>query len=429
MKFAARLTRPSRIDQASPGFLAASSQVNNFLYGRVGNVVTVPAGLTAAGLSAQIPKVLVVDDEPTIRRVLSDFLEMEGFAVHTANDGEAAVVRLSQDQYDVVISDLKMPKLGGLELLGEVARLNPNALTIVMTGFGTVDTAIHAMKAGAYDYILKPFKVDVVLATIVQGLARRRREAESLDGLVPSRATRALKSSFRRAVDTLWLAFQPILTRDGREVYGHEVLLRSDEPNLTDPLQVLEAAELLGSLDELGRVIRERAVEAFVQLPSDGLMFVNLHPKDLADPALFLATEPLSAIAGRVVLEITERSSLDKLDKVAERIAALRRMGFRIAIDDLGAGYAGLTTLAQLEPEIVKLDMSLVRNLHANGTKRKVVRSMTQLAREIGALVVAEGVENEAELDAVVDLGCDFVQGFYFARPERVSPSCRPAAL
>jgi EAL domain-containing protein (putative c-di-GMP-specific phosphodiesterase class I) len=388
-------------------------------------VVTVPAGLTAP-----IPKVLVVDDEPAIRRVLRDFLEMEGFAVDTAADGEAAVTRLSKDQYDVVISDLKMPKLGGLELLSEVSKLNPDALTIVMTGFGTVDTAIHAMKAGAYDYILKPFKVDVVLATIVQGLARRRKELDSgYPSLATAQATRALKSSFKRAVDTLWLAFQPILAADGREVYGHEVLLRSDEPNLTDPVQVLEAAELLGSLDELGRVIRHRAVEAFMQLPSEGLMFVNLHPKDLADPALFLKSEPLSSIAQRVVLEITERSSLDRLDKVAERVATLRRMGFRIAIDDLGAGYAGLTTLAQLEPEIVKLDMSLVRDVHVNDTKRKVVKSMTQLAREIGAFVVAEGVENQAELDTVIDLGCDFVQGFYFARPERVSPSCRPGRL
>jgi EAL domain-containing protein (putative c-di-GMP-specific phosphodiesterase class I)/CheY-like chemotaxis protein len=391
-------------------------------------VVSVPAAI----LSPPIPKVLVVDDEPAIRRVLADFLRMEGFAVDVAADGEAALTRLSHDQYDVVISDLKMPKLGGLELLGEVTRRNPDALTIVMTGFGTVDSAIHAMKAGAYDYILKPFKVDVVLATIVQGLARRRKDAleQSYLSLAPAatRATRALKSSFRRAVDSLWLAFQPILTSDGRQVYGHEVLLRSDEPNLTDPVQVLEAAEMLGSLDELGRVIRHRAVEAFVQLPSDGLMFVNLHPKDLTDPALFLRSEPLSSIADRVVLEITERSSLEKLDKVAERVASLRRMGFRIAIDDLGAGYAGLTTLAQLEPEIVKLDMSLVRDVHTNHTKRKVVRSMTQLAREIGAMVVAEGVESEEELATVVSLGCDFVQGFYFARPERVSPSCRPSS-
>src|SRR5688572_201956 len=109
------------------------------------------------------PRVLVVDDEPAIRRVLSEFLTMEGFIVDTAPDGRAAVGCLGEQAYDVVISDLKMPRLGGLELLKEVNRLNPGALTIVMTGFGTVESAIHAMKAGAYDYVLKPFKVDVVL--------------------------------------------------------------------------------------------------------------------------------------------------------------------------------------------------------------------------------------------------------------------------
>lgn len=371
------------------------------------------------------PHVLVVDDDPAIRRVLTEFLRLEGFTVESAEDGQLAIEKLSVSTFDVVVSDLQMPNVGGMELIGHVARLNPGALTIVMTGFGSVSTAVNAMKAGAYDYILKPFKVDVVLATILQGLAAKRREklAQSLgpNQLPSMAATSALKTSFRRAVDKLWLAFQPILTGDGRSVYGHEVLLRTDEPNLTDPAQVLEAAELLGSLDELGRVIRLRAVEAFVQLPSEGLMFVNLHPTDLTDPALFETTEPLSSIADRVVLEITERSSLEKLDGVSERVATLRRMGFRIAIDDLGAGYAGLSTFTQLEPDIVKLDMSLVRNLHRHETKRKVVRSMTALARDIGATVVAEGVESAEELDAVVGLGCDFVQGFYFARPERVS--------
>ena len=377
-------------------------------------MVTVPAGL-----AAPIPRVLVVDDEPAIRRVLSDFLKIEGFSVDTAPDGEVALSLLARAEYDVVISDLKMPKVGGLELLGEITRLNPEALTIVMTGFGTVDTAIHAMKAGAYDYILKPFKVDVVLATIVQGLARRRKEAleQSYAPFGPSRATRALKSSFRRAVDSLWLAFQPILTSDGHEVYGHEVLLRSDEPNLTDPVQVLEAAELLGSLDELGRVIRERAVEAFEQLPSEGLMFVNLHPKDLADPALFLASEPLSRIAQRVVLEITERSSLDEVKDARRRVAALREMGFRIAVDDLGAGYNGLSSFTLLEPEIVKLDMSLVRDIHVTSTKQKVVRSMTALSKDMGMIVVAEGVETTEERDCLLDLGIDLLQGFLFAKP------------
>ncbi len=374
-------------------------------------------------MSAPAPRVLVVDDEPAIRRVLADFLRLEGFEVETAGDGQLAIESIRQHHFDVVISDLQMPKAGGLEVLEVVNQQCPRTLTIMMTGFGTVDTAVNAMKAGAFDYILKPFKVDVVLATILQGLARKRAEADAANSRRPAMAIdpAALQTSFLRAVDSLWLAFQPILTRDGRRVYGHEVLLRSDEPNLSEPGQVLEAAELLGSLDTLGRVIRQRAVEAFVLLPSDGPMFVNLHPADLADPTLFAKTEPLSAIADRVVLEITERASLDRLEGVNDRVNALRRMGFRIAIDDLGAGYAGLTSFTQLEPDIVKLDMSLVRGLDTNDTKRKVVRSMTALARDIGALVVAEGVETRRELDAVVDLGCDFVQGYYFARPERIT--------
>jgi EAL domain-containing protein (putative c-di-GMP-specific phosphodiesterase class I) len=92
-------------------------------------------------------------------------------------------------------------------------------------------------------------------------------------------------------------------------------------------------------------------------------------------------------------------------------------MGYSIAVDDLGAGYAGLTSFTLLEPEIVKLDMSLIRDVHQNSTKQKVVRSMTALAKDMGMIVVAEGVESQAERDCLIDLGCDYLQGYLFARP------------
>jgi EAL domain-containing protein (putative c-di-GMP-specific phosphodiesterase class I) len=98
-------------------------------------------------------------------------------------------------------------------------------------------------------------------------------------------------------------------------------------------------------------------------------------------------------------------------------------MGFRIAIDDLGAGYAGLTSFALLEPEIVKLDMTLVRDVHLNSTKQKLVRSMTQLAHDMGMMVVGEGVETAAERDALVNLGCDLLQGYLFAKPNMAFPA------
>jgi putative nucleotidyltransferase with HDIG domain len=126
------------------------------------------------------PRVLVVDDEKFIRDIIADFLGMEGYIVRTAEDGVSATNELERARYDMVISDLKMPKMGGLDLLREVARTHPDTLTVIMTGFGTVETAIDAMKRGAYDYILKPFKVEEIVHIVQRGLEKRRLAAENL---------------------------------------------------------------------------------------------------------------------------------------------------------------------------------------------------------------------------------------------------------
>ncbi|MEA2748402.1 MAG: hypothetical protein QOI41_2545, partial [Myxococcales bacterium] len=126
------------------------------------------------------PRVLIVDDEKFIRDILADFLGMEGYVVRTAEDGQAALNELNHAHYDLVISDLKMPRMGGIELLEQIGQAAPNALTVIMTGFGTVETAIDAMKRGAYDYILKPFKVEEVIHVVQRGLEKQRLAAENL---------------------------------------------------------------------------------------------------------------------------------------------------------------------------------------------------------------------------------------------------------
>jgi response regulator RpfG family c-di-GMP phosphodiesterase len=126
------------------------------------------------------PLVLVVDDEHVIREILADFLTMEGFTVRTASDGRAALDELSRARYDLVLSDLKMPQMGGIELLDAIGDNAPGVVTVIMTGFGTVETAIDAMKRGAYDYILKPFKMEEVVHTVRRGIERKRLQAENL---------------------------------------------------------------------------------------------------------------------------------------------------------------------------------------------------------------------------------------------------------
>jgi response regulator RpfG family c-di-GMP phosphodiesterase len=126
------------------------------------------------------PRILVVDDERVIREILSDFLGLEGYVVRTVEDGMQAIEELQKRSYNLVISDLKMPKMSGLDLIEKIAELGIPVLTVIMTGFGTVETAIEAMKHGAYDYILKPFKVEEVIHIVKRGLDRQRLQHENL---------------------------------------------------------------------------------------------------------------------------------------------------------------------------------------------------------------------------------------------------------
>ncbi len=125
-------------------------------------------------------RVLVADDEKVIREILSDFLTMESFVVRTVENGREAIEELEQRSYDLVITDLKMPQMGGIELLEEINRRGLDVLTVIMTGFGTVETAIEAMKKGAYDYILKPFKVEEVIHIVQRGLEKQRLQQENI---------------------------------------------------------------------------------------------------------------------------------------------------------------------------------------------------------------------------------------------------------
>ena len=154
----------------------------------------------------------------------------------------------------------------------------------------------------------------------------------------------------------------------------------------------------------------------------DGDLYVNLHPSELCDEALYDPAAPLSRLAARVVLEVTERASLKQLVDLPARVRSLRNLGYRLALDDLGAGYAALNSISALEPQVVKIDMGLVRDVHVSVTKQKIIQSITQLCHSLEIRVVAEGIECPEERDALALLGVDLMQGYYFARPGRPMP-------
>jgi EAL domain-containing protein (putative c-di-GMP-specific phosphodiesterase class I)/ActR/RegA family two-component response regulator len=374
-------------------------------------------------------RVLIVEDDEPLRRAFARVLQRQGYEIVAAADGqEATRWGAHASGLDVIVSDIHMPKMNGMELLRMVRESDPDLPVILITANPQLGSAIDAVEHGATKYLTKPVDLDLLCACVGRAIALRRmtrlkREALGLLGLealqIADRAT--LETSFKSALATAWMAYQPIVrARDG-QLQGYEALLRSLEPSLPHPGAVIDAAERLGRLDDLGRRVRTLAPEPMSAL-SDALLFVNLHPADLLDEQLFAADSPLARMAPRVVLELTERAALDEVANVRDRLARLRKLGFRLALDDLGAGYAGLTSFATMEPEIIKFDMTLVRGIDANPVKRTVVEKMTALAHELKVGVVAEGVETVAERDVLVAIGCDLLQGYLFGKPGRAFP-------
>jgi EAL domain-containing protein (putative c-di-GMP-specific phosphodiesterase class I) len=376
------------------------------------------------GEGAGKPRVLVVDDEQAILRAYSRILTSHGYQVLTAASGEIALELLAREPVDVVVSDLTMPGMTGIDFLRAVRQRDPDLPVILMTACPSTESAARALEYGALRYLLKPVAKDALERALRDGLHLRqmavlKRQAAAIfgdyDKQLGDRA--ALKSALRRAMAGVHMAYQPIVCWSERKVFGYEALVRSNEPALPHPGALFDAAERLGQVEALGRVIRKIAPVPLDRAPADALLFVNLHTRDLNDDDLFSPTSALAQHAARVVLEITERASLHQVDDIQTRVTELRKMGYRLAIDDIGAGYAGLTSFAMLEPEVVKLDMALVRDVHKTPTKRKLVGSMVNLCRDLNIKLVAEGVETLEERDALISLGCDLFQGYFFARP------------
>ncbi len=368
--------------------------------------------------------VLLIDDEPSLLNVFSRWLRVDGLQVECASNGLEALELLRTKTFDVVVSDIAMPGMTGVELLRTVRQQDADLPVILMTGRPEVETAIEAMEYGALRYLVKPFDGEALGRVVQQAvqlnkLTKLKREALGLLGererLLSDRA--ALEQGFTQALGALWMAYQPIVSAPRGELFAFEALVRSDSLSLPNPAALLEAADRLGRQHELGAAIRALIADQMDGAPAQ--VFVNLHPRDLLDPALYDPRAPLSRHARHVVLEITERAALEHVTGVADKISSLRKLGYRIAIDDLGAGYAGLTSFTQLEPEVVKFDMSMVRDLHLSPKRKQLIQSMTAVFREMSLSVVAEGVETAEERDALLECGLELLQGYFFARPAR----------
>jgi len=260
--------------------------------------------------------------------------------------------------------------------------------------------------------------------TIYNGLLEARqdfhRRGEALDQARLGEVRRMLREG---SVRTL---FQPIIRLPGHEVVGFEALSRGPAGSYLESAENLFGfTERAGVLGEVELLCLERALVNAARLPAGSILFLNLSMLGLEyiesdGDGLIGRVEAAERSPRECVLEITERTYAESASRLRERVAELRKHGFRIAIDDMGTGYSALHVLADLQPDFIKLDKMLVRDLAAAPIKRNLVSAITGFARSSQSVVIAEGVETEDEMKSLLELGVELQQGFLFGLPEPV---------
>ncbi|HEX2187668.1 MAG TPA: EAL domain-containing protein [Longimicrobiaceae bacterium] len=253
---------------------------------------------------------------------------------------------------------------------------------------------------------------------IYRGIREAASAARSVEHRERSRKVADLKSTLREGA--VYIVYHPIVVTETREVYGYEALARGVLRGLRSPEVLFGVAEEANLIWELSRLCRKRAIEGIDEnLKPDELLFLNIDPHDFRDPTFrYLDLDELGVEhPERIVLEITERTAITDYPTFQGYLDDFRARGFRFAVDDAGSGYAGLGSIANLAPDFIKLDISLISSIDTNFMKQNLVDTMVSFANDHGIKVIAEGVEREEEYETVKALGVHLTQGFLFHKP------------
>jgi EAL domain-containing protein (putative c-di-GMP-specific phosphodiesterase class I) len=246
-------------------------------------------------------------------------------------------------------------------------------------------------------------------------------EREGIEAVRRDELTRLIFQGDVRAV------FHPIVRLADRAVIGHEALTRTVGGSSFDTVEELFAfAASTDLLMDFERLCRRTAIETAARTPDLGLLFINASARAVEDPEWAAGTmdEILdkSGFAPQdVVVEITERVAIVRHDEFQQALRTFKERGYRVAVDDMGAGYASLQSLANIEPDFLKFDTSLVKDIDKSSIKQSLLETLRQLADKIHARVIAEGVEREEEMQTLRRLGIELGQGWLFHRPEKES--------
>jgi EAL domain-containing protein (putative c-di-GMP-specific phosphodiesterase class I)/GGDEF domain-containing protein len=297
------------------------------------------------------------------------------------------------------------------EITEMVSRLQRHVQSLIEAQHGEDIAALFDIYVGrAHVYYNPKIRLERL---IYRGIREAANASRSIEQRERARKVADLRSSLRER--GVYIDYHPIVYADTEDIFGYEALARGVMRSLRSPEVMFEVAQEADLLWELSRLCRSRALEGLTTRLGPGeSLFINVDPHDFSDPA-FVELEVDDP--HRVVIEITERTAIKDYPKFRERLRSFRQAGYRFAVDDAGSGYAGLGSIANLEPDFIKLDISLINAIDTNFIKQNLVETMVKFANDHGAKVIAEGVERAEEFRTVRDLGVHLVQGFYLHKP------------
>lgn len=219
--------------------------------------------------------------------------------------------------------------------------------------------------------------------------------------------------------------YQPIVDLKNGDIFAYEALSRGPEGSpMESPLMLFGVADKTNLSFELDRLCRRKAIQNLEGLGKDQKIFINTFPTTMHDPEF--KGESLdrllqqSGLAGRnIVFEVTERFAIENYDLFQKEQNYFSNLGFGLAVDDIGSGYGSLEAIAHLRPQYVKVDLSIVRDIHLNPVKQELLKAVTDISRKIKAKILVEGIETREELKVCRDFGCDFGQGYLLGKPQK----------
>jgi EAL domain-containing protein (putative c-di-GMP-specific phosphodiesterase class I) len=265
-------------------------------------------------------------------------------------------------------------------------------------------------------------------------------EQESLiDRLIDDARTMARFQRFRSGIrnkeklqeiiikEELTIVFQPIVDLRTKRIMGYEALTRGPAGSeYENPYFLFDTAKEVGLIFELDRICRKRALLKSAWLEPDASLFINCLPGTIHDPEFKgdYLNELLADVRRRpqnVVIEVSEREAIEDYSAFRAALRHYSELGFSIAVDDTGAGYSSLEAIVELEPDFLKLDISMIRGIHEHLLKQELIKAIVSFSKNIDATIIAEGIETQEELTTLEDLGVPLGQGFLFGRPREIA--------